>query len=101
MKHRCFFGRIGDRQQGAIVQIVPNLQPHVRIADYVFIPLLAGIGSYVEIAVIHAAPNRHGERQQIRCLRLNLDLFNVVRERPVGDRRSDDRPLEPCTWQLA
>lgn len=101
LEHSFFFNWIVGNGQGAIKQLVSYFESHVRITQYIVIPQFAGIRGDVEIAVINCAPNRHGVRQQKRGLGLNLDLLNLVRERPVGDWGSDEFPPKPKTWQPA
>ena len=85
----CFFNRIVDNCQGTVKHSVRYLQAYLGIADYIFNPLSAAIRGHIQIAVIYGAPNRHRMRQQKLGLGLNLDLWNLVRERPVGNLGRD------------
>src|ERR1700691_2659099 len=89
LEHGCLFSGIVDNCQATIKHFIRYLQAHMGITDYIFNPLSAAIGGYIQIAVIYGAPDRHRVRQQKRSLGLNLDLWNLVRERPVGNWGTD------------
>jgi hypothetical protein len=103
---RSFLGGVCDEiSDGAIVQIVANLDADMRVTSDVPVPVSEiGIG-YArwfirsEIKLTSCANDSGGYRMrnQVPGIRLNLDGRVSIREGPIGDRRSHKIAFEPET----
>ena len=86
----CLLGGIGYKGQSAIVQLISYFDTHIGISGHVLVPAPAmrvreprGIkGIQVELPLIGDTIDSYGMGKQVPGVGLNLDILNLIGERP-------------------
>ena len=93
--------RIGDQNQRPIVKLVSDFYANAGITHHIRIPAslysCGASGGNVKLAVVGETINCYRVREQKSSLGLNLDVRNVLKERPIGDRSGNELPCKPQT----